>query len=103
MNVVLLCFGTITGASVFAYIPRFLLGGLLFFAGAGFAFENLFLEYFHLPRLEFLNIYFIFVVYLASGVLAYAVVLGIVTSYVTQPRTPKPPAARLVRKSSRTN
>jgi MFS superfamily sulfate permease-like transporter/Ca2+-binding EF-hand superfamily protein/CRP-like cAMP-binding protein len=58
------------------YIPRFFLGILLFFAGAGFVAENLWGSRKHLSLHEWMQIIAILVVFILTGELGYAILVG---------------------------
>jgi len=61
----------------FNFLPRFFLGVLLFFAGAGFVAENLWGSRLYLSLAEWCEILLILLVFILSGQLLYAVGAGI--------------------------
>ncbi|CAK0863263.1 unnamed protein product [Prorocentrum cordatum] len=69
------CFLWTTAA--FNYLPRFFLGMLLFFAGAGFVAENLYGSSKYMSFKEWLEVIAILLVFIISGQLIYAVGVGI--------------------------
>jgi len=65
-----------TTIELFNYLPRFFLGTLLFFAGAGFVAENLWGSRKYLSFREWIQILIILAVFIATGGLLYAVLAG---------------------------
>jgi SulP family sulfate permease len=61
---------------LFNYLPRFFLSTLLFFAGAGFVAENLWGSRQYLSLVEWLQILIILAIFILSGSLLYAVIVG---------------------------
>lgn len=61
---------------LFNYLPRFFLSTLLFFAGSGFVAENLWGSRKYLSIAEWLQIFVILLVFIASASLLYAVIVG---------------------------
>merc|ERR1719201_2321198 len=61
---------------LFNYLPKFFLSTLLFFAGSGFVAENLWGSRKYLSLGEWLQIFFILGVFIASGSILYAVIVG---------------------------
>jgi len=73
-------FGTI---GHFNYLPRFFLGVLLFFAGTGFVAENLWGSRQYLSLLEWGEILLILAVFILSGSLVAAVIVGVCVTCVS--------------------
>jgi len=61
---------------LFNYMPRFFLSTLLFFAGSGFVAENLWGSRKYLSTAEWQQIFIILAVFILTGSLLYAVILG---------------------------
>lgn len=61
---------------LFNFLPRFFLSTLLFFAGSGFVAENLWGSRKYLSIAEWLQIFFILAIFIFSGSLLYAVIVG---------------------------
>lgn len=72
-------FGTV---DFFNYLPRFFLGSLLFFAGSGFVAEHLWGSRKHLDWTEWCQIVIILGVFVFSGSLLAAVIVGILVTWV---------------------
>eukprot|EP00930_Biecheleria_cincta_P027586 TRINITY_DN19351_c0_g1_i1.p1 TRINITY_DN19351_c0_g1~~TRINITY_DN19351_c0_g1_i1.p1 ORF type:complete len:1295 (-),score=236.00 TRINITY_DN19351_c0_g1_i1:83-3967(-) len=79
---VLCCATFFTTVGHFNYLPRFFLGIMLFFAGAGFVAENLWGSRVYLAFREWLQIFAILAVFIIFEKLLYAVMTGVILTCI---------------------